>query len=387
MSRSIAIVIDPWDYPFNGGVVSTRRFVQALEKKYSFKLLATPDEERQSDQRMVQFKRVSIPGINSILNEMRVPLAIPDRNLLNEAMKDCGLLHDQFPFFLGFSAISAARRNNVPVLCSFHVQPENLLYNLGIRSRLLTFLLYKLFVSAFYNRADLVVAPSEFAAEALLAHGLKRPVRVISNGVPERFLIASHKKLNNQERIEILSVGRLAREKQQSVILHAVAKSEYRESINLTLVGSGPVKGELEKLARSIDLKVCIDSVSDESLMNLYASADLFIHAGEIELEGMSVVEAMAATNTVLVSDSADSATARLVNNEKALFRNRDADDLARKIDYWISHPEERVAEAVKNHTWASKRTHSLSVEAMASVYEELLASESLEVSGKTQFE
>lgn len=41
LSRHIAIVIDPWEFPYNGAVVSTRRFVQALEERYSFKRLAT----------------------------------------------------------------------------------------------------------------------------------------------------------------------------------------------------------------------------------------------------------------------------------------------------------------------------------------------------------
>ena len=40
MSR-IAVVIDPWDYPFNGTVVSTRRFIDSLSRAgYRFQLLA-----------------------------------------------------------------------------------------------------------------------------------------------------------------------------------------------------------------------------------------------------------------------------------------------------------------------------------------------------------
>jgi len=385
LSRSIAIVIDPWDFPFNGGVVSTRRFVRALENQYDFKLLGTPDEKKEPDRRMVSFKKISLPGFNAILEDMRVPLALPQKKLMLKALQGCGLLHVQFPFFLGFSAISAARRLNIPVLCSFHVQPENLLYNIGIRSRLLTKLVYKFFVAAFYNRADMVIAPSEFAAEILLAHGLKKPVKVISNGVPEQFLNINHNNVSRDDVFEILSVGRLAREKQQGVILHAVARSKFREKIKLNIVGNGPMKNKLEILARALDLNVSIDTVSDEGLLKLYASADLFVHAGEIELEGMSVVEAMASINTVVVSDSGDSATARLVSNKKALFKSGNAENLAQKIDYWISHPRERLEEAVRNHEWANHRSHDLSAMQLASVYDDLLASDSTEVQGKAQ--
>ena len=288
-----------------------------------------------------------------------------------------------------------ARRLKIPVLCTFHVQPENLLYNLGIRSRWLARLVYKFFVVAFYNRADLVIAPSEFAAGILRRHGLKKPIKVISNGVPECFLNVKHREARPGGVFQILSVGRLAREKRQEIILHAVARSRYKASIKLHMVGNGPMKNALKTLAGRLGLKVVIDSVSDASLLSLYASADLFIHAGEIELEGMSVVEAMAAGNTVVVSDSADSATAGLVSNKQALFKNGDADDLAVfgdrvlavKIDYWISHTDERLSEAGSNREWATNRSHDVSAMALAAVYDELLAFESRQSQGETQLE
>lgn len=91
LSRSIAIVIDTWDFPFNGGVVSTRRFVQALEDQYSFKLLATPDTDQKTDRRMVPFERISLPGFNAIFSEMKVPLARSDRNRLHLCLQDYAL--------------------------------------------------------------------------------------------------------------------------------------------------------------------------------------------------------------------------------------------------------------------------------------------------------
>ena len=95
----------------------------------------------------------------------------------------------------------------------------------------------------------------------------------------------------------------------------------------------------------------------------------------------------MAATNTVVVSDSCDSATARLVSNEKALFKNGDADDLAAKIDYWISNTDDRRNEAIKNHDWATVRSHHVSAMELASVYDDLLASGSLKSQGEPQLE
>ena len=380
LSPSIAIVIDPWDFPFNGGVVSTRRFVHALQDQYSFKLLATPDINQQADCRMVQFRRVSLPGFNAILDEMKVPLARSDRKLLRQSLAHCELLHVQFPFFLGFAAISEAVKLNIPVICSFHVQPENLLLNVGIRSRWLSKLLYKFFIAAFYNRADLTIAPSEFAAETLRAFGLTKPVKVISNGVPGQFLSVQHRLETQNPDVKlykVLSVGRLAKEKCHDILLQAIARSKYKDSIELIVVGAGPREAKLKSLATKLKLNATIESVSDETLLTLYTEATLFVHTGEIELEGMSVIEAMATSNAVLVSDSKDSATARLISNPRALFINGDADDLATKIDYWLAHPEARLAEGKNNREWAGRRSHADSATQLASVYDDFLALDS----------
>jgi glycosyltransferase involved in cell wall biosynthesis len=184
----------------------------------------------------------------------------------------------------------------------------------------------------------------------------------------------------------VLSVGRLAKEKRQEVLLRAVAQSKFRDNIELNIVGAGPMEAELTKLAAELGLRARICSVSDDALLDLYASASLFVHTGEIELEGMSVVEAMGAGNTVIVSDSKDSATAGLVNGPRSLFRNGDSLDLAAKIDYWLAHPDEKLQECRSNREWARHRSHKGSVALMASVYDEFLALDSL-MDGNTQLE
>ena len=53
--------------------------------------------------------------------------------------------------------IAEAHRQGKPVVMSFHVQPGNILNNLGLSSPWLTKLLYKFFVWRFYSRADRVL--------------------------------------------------------------------------------------------------------------------------------------------------------------------------------------------------------------------------------------
>ena len=84
----------------------------------------------------------------------------------------------QFPF-LGHGAIAAAKREGKPVVMSFHVQPENILSNLGITRWLTAYV--SIFCLAVLRPRDCVIAPSQFAAGLLREAGLTKPVTVISN--------------------------------------------------------------------------------------------------------------------------------------------------------------------------------------------------------------
>lgn len=378
LTLPIAVVIDSWDYPYNGTVVSTRRFIAALEAHFQFRIFCTPDPEIESVQfgvscKKIAFSRLSLPGFNRIIESMKSPLARPDRKRLRKTLRQCGLLHVQYPFFLGLAAIREAKGLGIPVICSFHIQPENLLMNLGIQSRWLVNLLYWFFIKFYYNHADLVISPSEFAAGLLRAHGLQTPTKVISNGVPEQFLKVERKQ--SGVNFKVLSVGRLAGEKKQDLILKAIAASKFKGKIEVTLVGAGPQESALKALAATLGLNYSIGSVDDASLLKLYSEADLFVHAGEIELEGMSVIEAMATGNAIIVSNSRDSATPSLIQDKGALFENRSLKDLTQKIDYYLSEPNIRARQGEENRKWAAQFSHEVSIEKLSELYRDLLVS------------
>ncbi|MFP6808763.1 MAG: glycosyltransferase [Pseudomonadales bacterium] len=391
MSKPIAIVLDPWDLPFNGGVVSSRRFIRALEAQgHDFRILCSEDnlsETRYSDSSsttddLVVFDALSIPGFNRIIRGMKVLLAKPDREKVRQALVGCRLLHVQFPFFLGFVAIEEAVKLGIPIVCTFHVQPENLLMNVGIKSRLLSKILYRIFLKFIYERADLVIAPSQFACDLLKTQGLKAPTEVISNGVPESFLQLSKVHGSESELMAengefyILSVGRLSGEKRQDLLIAAISKSKYSAKIHLRIVGVGPNEEKLKRLLLASGVRGRIGSVSDEELLQCHRETDLFVHSGEIELEGMSVVEAMAASNVVLVSDSRDSASGLFALSEHALFKVGDILDLSQKIDYWIENRLLRIEQGRANREYIQQYKHANCIQLLADIYERVASIE-----------
>jgi glycosyltransferase involved in cell wall biosynthesis len=116
-------------------------------------------------------------------------------------------------------------------------------------------------------------------------------------------------------------------------------------------------------------IKATVETVSNDELLKRYRDADLFVHCGMIELEGMSVVEAMAMGNAVLVSDSIDSAANVFALDDRAKFKAGDAKDLSLKLDYLINHSSERMLLANKNRNFIQAYRHETCVAKLLGLY------------------
>ena len=375
MTARIAIVLDSWDYSHNGTVVSTQRFIDALgDEEYEFVILAMGPATPQK----ISFPMLRFPGITWLTEKMKAPLALPHKRRLREALKDVDLLHVQYPLFLGAGAISVAQELGIPVISSFHLQSENILRNLYLNFEWLNRLLYRLFIRAIYRHSDLIICPTRFAESILHQFNVQRPTQVISNGVPSSFLKSPQETKflpkAPEQRFKLLSVGRLSPEKHQHLIVEAIAQSAFQDRIEVFFVGVGPTENRLRKLAaEKLSCPFTVSEVSAEKLMQLYAEADLFVHAGEVELEGMSVLEAMAQSLPVIVANSERSAAKHLVVDENSLFEFPNIESLTEKIDFWLENPLARRHAANQNHARALEHSHDASTEMLNRMYRQQL--------------
>ena len=140
----------------------------------------------------------------------------------------------------------------------------------------------------------------------------------------------------------ILTTGRYSREKSQDTLIKALALSKYRDSIQLILGGHGPKEAHYKRLARKLPNPPIFQFYSRTEIIDVLNYADLYVHPAEVELEGISCLEAIACGKLTIVSDSKHAATKSFALDERCVFRTRSAKDLARVIDYWIDHPEQR---------------------------------------------
>ncbi|RLA63645.1 MAG: hypothetical protein DRQ88_00320 [Epsilonproteobacteria bacterium] len=333
----IAYVIDTYDGIKTGGVYSAHRFIDALKKDHEITIVTTGDPRS---------GRVVLPGFyvpffKKLMQKMGYIFAYPRTKVLRELFEQVDLVHVQLPWWLGISSVKLAKKMGVPVVTGFHMQPENILRNIRVRSKFLSRGIYKLFISKFFNKSDGVICPSKFAENELKKFNLNKKSVVISNGLKDDFRPVDYEKdAKYKDKFVILAVGRLAREKRLHVLINAIASSKYKDKIQMVATGNGPLKEKLIEMGSKLPNPAEFLFVSNEDLIKLYNTADLFVHTSEVELEGMAVLEAIGCGLPALISINETSASGQFALSEEFSFNDCDHLELARKIDYLIENPE-----------------------------------------------
>lgn len=326
----IAFVADTLYASSGGGILSGQYMVERLRRDHDVITIANDGDAH-------------VPTLNlpiRAMRDMRFVMAKPERSVLRRTFETSDVVHLQFPFWLSLAALEEARDLGIPVVAAFHVQPENALMNVGIHAQWVSDAVYRWMIKSLYDKADMVVCPTPFAEQKLRAHGLRAPTVVISNGVPPDAAAAANghvrRLADDAAPFFILAVGRLAKEKRQDVIIEAVKRSRYRDRIRLVLAGAGPLEQELRLAAESLPGGAEIGFLSRETLLRYFGEADLFVHASEVELEGMAVLEAMSAGLPALVAQAPESAASAFRLNDDFGFPAGNAAALSARIDALI---------------------------------------------------
>lgn len=342
----IVVVIDIYDLKTNGTVMTAYRFVEGLRKRgHTVKVVATGC----SGKDCYEVKERYIPLVTEVSRLQQIRFAKADKITLIKAFEGADIIHFYFPFKLEIVGKKIADKMGIPSTAAFHLQPENVTYNAG-PLRYMKFLngyIYRRFRRRFYKKFDHIHCPSSFISNELTKHHYKAKLHVISNGVDPDFMPLENIKMADKNHFNILMVGRYATEKRQDLIIKAISESKYRDNIYLTLAGKGPKKKKLEKLCKKyLKNETTFGFYNKEELIKVIQSNDLYIHAADVEIEAIACIEAFSCGIVPIISDSKKSATSQFALDERSKFKAGDYHDLAKKIDYWIEHEDERCLQA-----------------------------------------
>ena len=360
----ILLVIDTYDTNNNGTSISAQRFAAVLREHGNEVRILTTGEPAPDKFVLKEFK---VPLFNDLIHSHGFQFAQVDLDIIREAVEWADIVHCMMPFALETATKLIADQMHKPSTAAFHIQPENLTSSIGLgKAEWLNDRFYYTFRFLLYQHFNHIHVPSQFMANDLIKRGYKAKIHVISNGIDPDFITAGQRKLSNSDGghtslsdgslITIVMVGRLSGEKRQDVIINAVPFSKYADRIQLVFAGKGPKYDEYVELGKQLKNPPQFVFLSKPELIDLLLHTDLYVHASDMESEAISCIEAFATGLVPVIANSEDSATPQFALDGRSLFAPGRPKDLARAIDWWFDHPDEKAkmereyAEAAKNY-------------------------------------
>ena len=339
----ITVVCDVLGKENNGTTIAAMNFIRSMREKGHRVTVVCPDKDKQGKEGYVVMPVLNLGPLNNYVKKNGVSLARGVKKILEPIILDSDVVHIMIPFNLGTAAVKLCKKHGIPVTAGFHMQAENLTSHLFMKDNpIANAFTYKYIYQAVYRYVDAVHYPTQFIRETFEnACGHKTNAFVISNGVGEKFKPTGAKKPPEfRSKFVILFSGRYSKEKSHKILIDAVAKSAHESEIQLIFAGAGPLEGVLKERSRKLTNRPVFSFFPHNQMLNVLNYADLYVHPAEIEIEAIACMEAIACGQVPIIADSPRSATKMFAMDERNLFENKNSQDLADKIDFFIENPD-----------------------------------------------
>lgn len=153
-----------------------------------------------------------------------------------------------------------------------------------------------------YEKANLILAGSTYTLNLIndLFNIEKEQIELFyENGIKSSFIKESEFKFKDNNKINLLFVGRLVPYKAADILIEAISKlnCSIQRKIVLTIVGDGAERGNLKQQVQKLNLQEQVyfaGWVEQEETLEYYRKSDIFCFPSLREFGGAVVLEAMA---------------------------------------------------------------------------------------------
>jgi len=226
-----------------------------------------------------------------------------------DAVADVDVVHAHTPFAVGLGGVRLARRDDLPLVTSYHTPTAEYAEYLSSRPRVEHRIqrLAERYERWFLSRSDAVVCPStDTKARVDRNVSVDTPVVVVPNGVDTDFFApadagAFRDRYDLPGGTLVGYTGRHGYEKNLSEFLRAA------DGVDATVVlgGDGPARPELEELASDLGLDAhFLGFLPREDLPEFYSALDAFVFPSPVETQGLVALEANACGTPVVAVDA-----------------------------------------------------------------------------------
>ncbi len=335
----IGIFTDTYPPYINGVSTSISMLERALKKKGHQVFIVTVNPENMTYK--YEKNIIRIPGIPTGIYDYRLTGIYPIRAIKTIKKWNLDVIHSHTEFGIGTFARIIAKQLNIPLVHTYHTMYEDYVHYItkgyfNDTSKKIVEHLTKFYCD---KTAKELIVPTKKAYDLFIEkYKVNKNVHIIPTGIEiEKFyrqninenkLQKLKEKLGIQKQdFVILYVGRLGEEKNVDFLIeNQEFLTKKNKNAKLLIVGDGPDYKKYTEKAKKMNLEkeiIFTGKVPYNDISYYYNMGNVFVTASTTETQGLTIIEAMAASIPVVCIDD-DSFKKTVVNNLNGfIFKNK----------------------------------------------------------------
>lgn len=315
----IGIFTDTYPPYINGVSTSIHVLQKALEKKGHDVYIVTVNDKKIGYD--IQDKIIRIPGIPTGIYDYRLTGIYPIRVINKIKRWNLDVIHSHTEFGVGTFARIISKQLDIPLVHTYHTMYEDYIHYItkgffsGTSKKVVQYL------TNFYcdKTATELIVPTKKTYDLFKEkYKYERSVHIVPTGIPlDKYYQENHAKqdvenLRNKYELQsddfvILFVGRIGKEKNIDFLVdNHISLVKKNKQAKLLIIGDGPLIESIKKKITKLKLEkniILTGKVPYENIGLYYQLATVFSTASNSETQGLTVIEALAASLPIVVLD------------------------------------------------------------------------------------
>ncbi len=336
----IGIFTDTYIPFINGVTTSVLMLKGALEKKGHEVFIVTVNNEDLHYKYEDDDKIIRIPGVPIGIYDYRLTGIYPLKAINKIKKWNLDVIHSQTEFGVGTFARIIAKQFNIPLVHTYHTMYEDYIHYItkGYFKKSSKKLVE--YFTLFYcdkTITELVVPTKKTYELFKKKYKVDRNIYIVPTGIDvERFyrennkvdVVKFRRELGlNKDDFVILFVGRIGREKNLDLLVSSMKSLiDVSKKIKLLVVGDGPDADMYKEYVKKNNISnnvIFTGKVSWDKVVSYYIISDVFATASTTETQGLTVIEAMAASLPVVCINDESFSTTVINDLNGMIFNNR----------------------------------------------------------------
>lgn len=391
--------------PFMGGVpISVERLKCGLERLGHEVTVFAPTYANQIEEEGVFRYKTLLP---KFIGGIVLPNPFDSRIEHEFQEHKYDIIHVHHPVLIGNMAVYLSKKYEIPLVFTYHTRYEQYLFSYvnaikklddytqhGIERKV-----FPMYLRGFLKHCHHVFAPTPGMKAYLqdVCNMEEGKVSVLPTGIDlasyanKEKEAAEIRKQYQAEKIPLLlSVSRMANEKNVSFLLKGIAKAKalYQQEFKVLLVGEGPERSAFERQCKELQIEenvIFTGQLPNEEMPPYFAAADAFVFASKTETQGIVILEAFAG-KTPVYAVRASGVEDLVQNGLNGRLCEEDVEAFARQLLPVLTESGEVTQFA--NHAYASAVSYSEEAVAVRAVqqYNRVIAAQTQKYIEKSEY-